>query len=252
MKKTTLFLSFVMCAFLVNAQTVVFNETFGTDIEERPSVNDYRGWDNASPVAFSCTTERYCDLRKTSALNMHVWFGANYEIDFLISNISTAGYTNLKLSFDIACNNAGGNANKVTLTCNGTVITVPSVPVGAVNTYVSSGELSIPDADVTNLRFLYTAANNPSNYGYRLDNVKITGVIAAGIDDPSVSAVFRVSDNHLIAPSSVTDGTVVEIYNALGKRLQTSVLSGGSIELENLSKGIHIVRAGAYTQKIVF
>ena len=181
MRKITLLL-IVTCAFLANAQIVIFNETFGVDIEERPSVNNYTGWDNGSPVVFSCSTERYCDLRKAGTLNMHVWFGVNYEIDFLVSNIPTAGYTDLKLSFDIACNNAGGNANKLTLTCNGTTIAVPSAPVGAINTYVSSGELSISNADVTNLRFLYTVANNPTGYGYRIDNIKITGT-ATGEDE---------------------------------------------------------------------
>ena len=188
-----------MCAFLVNAQTIVFNETFGNEgptANPRAKIDEYSDWDNRSPVTFTYTTTDYADIRATSSINTHVWFPANRETDLVISNISTAGYTNLKLSFDIACNNAGGDAGKVTLTCNGVTITVPSTPVGTVNRYVSSGELSIPDADVTNLRFLYTEVNNP--YGYRLDNIKITatgddggGDEGGGSIDPNITAYYQ-------------------------------------------------------------
>lgn len=254
MKKTTLFLLFVMCALLVNAQTVVFNETCGDEgptSGTRPSVSNYADWDNAAPVTFTHTTTDFPDVRATSSINTHVWFPANKETDLVISNIQTAGYSDLKLSFEIACNSASGDVGSVTLTCNGAPITVASAPVGKTNTYISSGELSIPNADVTNLRFLYTVANNPANFGYRLDNIKITGTTSAGVANPSAKlSVFYVSGQHLVA-SEMVDGTVVEIYNALGKKVQTSVLNGGSIVLDNLSKGIHIVRAGAHTQKIV-
>ena len=256
MKKTTLFLSFIICAFLVNAQTVIFNETCG---DEGPTssteLSKYTGWDNGAPVTFTYTTTSYADVRKSSG-GPHVWFPANRETDMVISNISTAGYTNLKLSFDVATNKSGavldnGNVNKVLLTCNETSITVPSVEITKQNEYVSSGEISLSDANVTNLRFLYTIVNNPANYGYRIDNIKITGTTTSGINNPTAnSSVFYVSGKQLIA-SEMADGTVVEIYNALGKKVQTSVLNGGSIALDNLSKGIHIVRAGAHTQKIV-
>lgn len=51
--------------------------------------------------------------------------------------------------------------------------------------------------------------------------------------------------------SNIENGTTVEIYSALGARVQSVVYNGNPISLTNLNKGIYIVRAGKYTQKIM-
>ena len=256
MKKTTLLLMAIFCTFLMNAQTVIFNETFGEDGPSsgtRPKITDYAGWDNGDPITFSYTTTDYADVRSTGSMNTHVWFPANKETDLVISNIATADYSDLKLSFEIACNSASGNVDKVLLYCNDVVLTVSSATFTKANEYVNTGEIDIPNAATTKLRFLYTVANNPTNYGYRLDNVKITGTPSgSGFTNPSnESPKFLVSGNELIVKNMVI-GTNVEFFNALGAKVQTSVFDGNAIEMNNLSKGVYIIRAGKYTQKIMF
>lgn len=50
---------------------------------------------------------------------------------------------------------------------------------------------------------------------------------------------------------NVENGTQIDIYSALGAKVLTVIYNGNNISLNNLNKGIYIVRAGKYTQKIM-
>ncbi|MCL2649592.1 MAG: T9SS type A sorting domain-containing protein [Candidatus Azobacteroides sp.] len=184
------------------AQTVVFLETCGTTAPSagtRPTPENYTGWDNGAPVTFSGTV----DVRSTSALSSHVWFAANSDKEFIISGINTSGKSNLKLSFKVACNSASGDASKMTLTVRDAAaggseipITVPGTPVGAQNVYVEINNLSgVPATTNLEIKFAFTTANNPANYGYRLDDI----LVSSG-DAPVLS------DNNNLATLTVTQG----------------------------------------------
>ena len=238
-----------------NPSGTVFFETFGNNgptSNPRARIEEYDDYDNGLPITFSVSTTDYPDIRATSSINTHVWFPAGKATDLVISNIPAAGYSDLALSFDVATNNvASANLNKIIVEVNDAAITVPSATFDKVNTYINSGKISISNADVIKLRFYYTAENNPTNYGYRLDNIKITGTPPAGIKNPSVNDVnFYVSGKTLSANNLAT-GAVIEVYNLLGSKVQTSVFTGNAIEL-NLAKGVYIVRSGKYSQKIIF
>ena len=144
-----------------------------------PAPNAYTDWDNKAPVVFSGNT----DVRSTAKLDSHVWFSANNNKEFIISGINTAGCTDLKLSFKIACNNAAGDASKMTLTVKDIAnsgseisITVPGTPVVTANEYVEVKNLEgIPATANLEIKFVFTTANNPTGFGYRLDNIRIDG-----------------------------------------------------------------------------
>ena len=51
--------------------------------------------------------------------------------------------------------------------------------------------------------------------------------------------------------SNMDSGVQIDIYSALGAKVLTTVYNGTSISLVNLNKGIYIVRAGKFTQKIM-
>lgn len=88
-------------------------------------------------------------------------------------------------------------------------------------------------------------------------NVSLGGVTVndeAGSGFESIEAnapSFFVSNGELVV-SNVAEGTTVEIYNALGARVQTSVFDGAAINVSDLTKGIYVVRAGKNTQKVMF
>ncbi|MGC3977583.1 MAG: hypothetical protein QM751_04715 [Paludibacteraceae bacterium] len=262
MKKITLLSLFLMTLVFANAQTTVFNETCGTvDVNTsgsatyRPQVSAYTGWDNAAPITFSNTTTRYSDVRSTSTLNNHVWFSANYDVDFIISNIPAADYSNLKLSFDLATNAgsanvADANVNKVTVEVNDVAVTVPSGTFTAQNAYVNSGEIAINPASTIKLRFSFTVANNPTNFGYRLDNIKITGTKTAGVNTPkSQSLNIWLSEGKV--NFEATQGETVEVYNAVGQKLLSQPAVEGRNAIAVDSKGLTIVKIGNRVGKIV-
>jgi hypothetical protein len=186
----------------------VFFETCGEDAPTtgtRPAPALYTGWDNSAPVTFDGSA----DVRATSAINSHVWFAANSEKNLIISGINTANASNLKLSFDIACNKAGANANamfikvKDLVTNEETSITVPSTEIPEQNKYVQVTNLEgIPVTENLEITFYATAESNPSGYGYRLDNIQITE-----------GTVVELSSNNNLKSLSVSKGTLKPAFD---------------------------------------
>jgi hypothetical protein len=67
--------------------------------------------------------------------------------------------------------------------------------------------------------------------------------------DKSLSV--SVTGNNL-SVGNVADGSTVDVYSTLGAKVQSSKLESGSIQLNDLSKGLYIVRVGNATAKIKF
>jgi hypothetical protein len=241
------------CLSFSYGQETIFLETCGTtDISSPKKVDTYTGWDNSAPVTFTRTTtlDGYADVRITTSMTNHVWFPYEKSSDLIISNIPTANYHNLKLSFDIAAYKlTDANVNKLSVLCNDSALTIPS------ETFTSSKFITVSDIELNNsetitLKFQYSAENNTN--GYRLDNFKISGdKVTSDVHNPSVSDFNPfISGNNLIL-SNITDGTTIEVYNILGTLIQSSVLNGRSIELNrNMTKGMYIIRAGKHTAKV--
>jgi len=261
MKKITLLLSFIVCVVFAQAQTeTIYLETCGTlDVSTsgtpgyRPKVEAYTGWDKTSPITYTrtLTLDGYADVRKTSTTTNHIWFPSAKGSDLIISNIPAAGYTNLKLSFEVAANSTtNSDANKVAVFVNGTQITgIQSQTFSAINTFIPVNGLSIPSANQITLKFEYTATSN--TIGYRLDNFKIVGDRVTGVNNPSEDALQAfVSGKNLMIQNAVA-GSKVEIYSALGSKVQTSTLEDGKVSLDNLSKGLYVVRIGKKAQKFM-
>lgn len=228
---------------------VVFLETFG-DVGGKKSVVEYTDYDNGSPVVFSKTTSDYPDVRTTSTMDAHVWFPANKETDLVISNISAAGYSDLKLSFDVAtAASIASNLNKINIQVNDVSITVPSVAITTQNKYVSSGDISLNQASTIKLRFHYTVANNPTNFGYRIDNVKITGTPPTGVDNPRAAGVYVANGQLIIEDNASAE---IEIYNISGVMVQKYPAHTAKIALDSFQNGVYLVKIGSKIQKILF
>ncbi|MCD8031178.1 MAG: fimbrillin family protein [Bacteroides sp.] len=160
-----------------------FYETFGTgeiSSSARPKIAAYTEWDMQSPIAYSDSYDR-TDLRTVSSygsnLNRHLWFTGSatntYDCEFVISGIES-GYTNMKLSYDIATNTLNGSsAGNIQIYCNGTLNTEQATgSFSATNSFIEITDISIPD-NTTEIRFFSDHEINKE--GYRLDNIKITG-----------------------------------------------------------------------------
>lgn len=255
MKQIILLLSFVIFVTLTQAQsTTIYFETCGVlAVPSNPRISviyeegTYAGWDVGLPVTYTSSNNE-SRLRETPVNTNHIFFPADIDSDFIISNISAVGYTNLKLSFDVAAHRLLGDANAVSVSVNGTeLVGIPSQTLWEINTFVTVADIPIPDADVISLKFKYSASTN--TLAYRLDNFKITGDVVSGIKTASADELnIQVAGNKLTI-SNVSD-SAVEIFNTLGAKVSTLELVEGSSDL-NLNRGIYILRAGKKSAKIL-
>lgn len=172
------------------APTAIFTEAFGGQTVTKvtpaggttalfPSVDIYTGW-TATGLTITdpvMTANGYtysnASVRSTSTLNAHIWFAAGKESALQIAGFtlpSTTGtYT---LSYDITHN--GDNAVDQALLqvyAGTTQLSVPSEPIPTKNVYKRVTIAGIPAAQLTNIRFVSTAANN--TVGFRIDNVSL-------------------------------------------------------------------------------
>lgn len=261
MKKITLLLSFIACVIFAQAQTTIYSETCGTldvatsgSANYRPKVDLYTGWDNPAPITYTRTStlDGYADVRIFTGATNNVWFPAAKGSDLIISNIPAAGYKNLKLSFDVATYTlTGTDINKVNVYCNGTLLTIPSGAIVASNTFQTVPSINIVNADVINLKFEYTAVNNPTGIGYRLDNFKITGESTSGLSAPKAELLSVSLEGKSLSVKNVADGSTIDIYSSVGAKAQSAKLANGTVQLSNLSKGLYVVRVGNLSSKIM-
>ena len=254
MKKSLFLLSLLSIYFYSSGQETVFIETCGNiDVSSAKKVDVYAGWDNSTPVLFSRTTtlDGAADVRITSTTTNHVWFPSGKNTDLIISDIPAAGFTHLKLSFDIAAYKlVDANANKLILYYNNNVLTVPSLTFST-SKFVTLPDITLSDSERITLKFEYTADNNTN--GYRLDNFKITGEkTISGINNPAVHPIRLHITGHKLVLPDFPCGTPVAIFNLYGSMVQSSVLTNGSIELNPyFQKGMYLVRVANFTEKIL-
>ncbi|MDP4238521.1 MAG: T9SS type A sorting domain-containing protein, partial [Bacteroidota bacterium] len=186
----------------------------------------------------------------TGTTTNHVWFPSGKSSDLIISDIGSANYQNLKLSFDIAAYKlAEANVNKLTVYCNDSMLALPSVTFAS-SKFISVTGIELRNSNAITLKFQYTAENNTN--GYRLDNFRITGVrVTSAINNPSAFRFNPIVAGRNVILRDVADGTVVEIYDMLGSEVQASKLEGGLFVLNNsLSTGFYIIRIGQINGKI--
>jgi len=95
------------------------------------------------------------------------------------------------------------------------------------------------------------------NQNVVVDGIRIATSWAAlfsttGTSNPSSSNELSafVSGKNLMIKNAV-EGSKVEIYSALGSKVQTSTLEDGKVSLDNLSKGLYVVRIGKKAQKFM-
>lgn len=168
-----------------NAPDVIFSENMGSATVSKvdgywPYLNTFTAW--SSGLTFTDVNDKTLSVRSVNGVN-NIWFPANKECDLKITGFSTAGYTTLTLTYDVAAslfNDAGEqDAAALTGTFNGQPFATPSKvlsgPAGDNNKfYTFSVELPASAAAAqSELHFLSTAAAN--TMGLRLANIKLTG-----------------------------------------------------------------------------
>lgn len=74
---------------------------------------------------------------------------------------------------------------------------------------------------------------------------------ASGTHNPSVNPfTVTISGKNLLV-KNVAEGSTIEIFSAVGSKVQTSNVENGKVNIANLKSGMYVVRAGKSTQKIM-
>jgi len=102
----------------------------------------------------------------------------------------------------------------------------------------------------------YTWTGSTSNQNVIVDGIRVATSWSAlftgtGFNNPTVNALNTFVSGKNLFVKNIANGSTVEIFSAIGTRVQTAVLENGKIELNNLQKGMYVVRVGKQTQKIM-
>jgi len=102
----------------------------------------------------------------------------------------------------------------------------------------------------------YTLSGSTTNENVVVDGIRVGTSWSSlfgttGLSTPSVNAFCAIVSGKNILVKNVANGSTVEIFNALGAKVQTSELVNGSVGINNLTKGLYIVRVGKNAQKIM-
>jgi len=153
---------------------------------------------------------------------------------------------NLKIS-DLATGGTGSfvASKNYPLSLNGTSSLVTLRTAYPELTFLGS---AIPTAnqDITGLVLVYT---NPQLVPRT--TADITPTLAAGFSSPKADFLSVSVTGSSLLVNNVANGSTVEIYSALGSKVQSAQLQSGAIQLNNLSKGMYIVRVGNLSSKIM-
>ena len=118
------------------------------------------------------------------------------------------------------------------------------------------GPAAATPTDIGSIAMRQGQSGGVSNQNVIVDGIHIAtswsslGLIT-GLSNPSATAFKAIVSGKNLLVKNVANGSIIEIFSALGAKVQTSELINGSVGINNLSKGLYIVRVGKNVQKIM-
>ena len=89
--------------------------------------------------------------------------------------------------------------------------------------------------------------------GVSIKSIKVTnlGTIITGNTTPKAENLSISLSGRSLLINNIANGTIVDIYSSLGAKVQSSQLQSGTVPVNNLSRGLYIVRVGNLSSKIL-
>lgn len=236
----------------IDTSGAIFAETFASNLG---------AFTNQSVIGAQVWT--YDATYKCSKMTGYVTSVYNANEDWLISpTINLIGKNNATLVFEHAGNYFGTLSNETTLwisdnyidgapsTANWTELTIPTNVTNINYTFVNSGSVNLADYTNKSIRIAFKYVSTTTKAGtWEIKNFAIFGQ-TTGTSNPKASSFNAYVNGKTLELKNVADGSTVEIFNALGAKLQSSELVNGAVAI-NLSKGLYVVRVGKNTQKFM-
>lgn len=186
---------------------------------------------------------------------------------YWIVGFSTLAYGNLKLTSKQKGSNTGpknfkvqykignGSWNDLSGKATDIIVANDSYVSGVLTDYDLPAELN--NKDNVSLRWLKStnlqigSGTTVASTGVNRIDIIIKGSILSALSNSIVSKPEVVVSGKNLLVKNVVEGAQVEIFSALGSKIQTSNVENGKISIANLKSGLYVVRSGKLTQKIM-
>ena len=103
--------------------------------------------------------------------------------------------------------------------------------------------------DITGVTTWYNGGSIYELYPRNAADVSVS--VTAGFSTPKSDILSVSLAGKTLSVNNAANGSTIEIYSALGSKVQSAQLSNGAIQLNNLSRGLYIVRVGKLSSKIM-
>lgn len=103
--------------------------------------------------------------------------------------------------------------------------------------------------DVTGVTTWYNTGSIYELYPRSAADVVVS--TGAGLSTPKTDILSVSLSGKSLSVKNVANGSTVDIYSAVGAKVQSAQLQNNAIQLNNLSKGLYVVRVGNLTAKIM-
>ena len=146
---------------------------------------------------------------------------------------------------------AEGDAFTITgLNANGEEVAT----AGLASVEAGDNTATLQGTGITQVKIIMTAYpyDGEKYCNVNLGSVTINGEAGSGIAGVAADETAFYVSNGVLMLDGVANGTQVEIYNALGARMMTTVFDGAGIPVSDLNSGMYIVRAGKDAKKVMF
>lgn len=260
MKKITLLMSFIACVIFAQAQNLVVNPGFETWTDATTlganwtaTVATGQSFSQEATIIHSGTYSLKSVSNSTAGTAKEitkpyivVTAGKTYTFSFWY--YTDAATTNLTAALRMwgYWENPDGS--------NGTFIQTNLQPSTYIDLTSSVGSWQQFSVDITapegsgqlelDLRFY----KNSTVY---VDDVSLVEKLGTNLSTPNADILNVTVVGKNLTVRNAANGSTVDIYSAVGAKVQSSQLQSGAVQLNNLSKGMYIVRVGKLSSKIM-
>ena len=269
MRKITLLFSFLAFAFISHAQTnLVVNPSFEEWTDGKPTPWYVVG--STPPTGYTMSSDGSITLDGVASCKMDVPSTASGTISVAQSVSIVAGKTyTLSMSYYIL----SGDGSDARIWANfktGTTFFAEAALV-ATGLYSklrgpgnenSSGSAYFPDEKGAWKTYTieFTAPANADGFDFQFRTYRGAVVYwdkmslmekTTGTSNISENSFKAIVSGKTLKFENVNNGTTVEIFSSIGNKVLATQLENGTISLNNIPKGLYIVRVGKETQKII-
>ncbi len=120
----------------------------------------------------------------------------------------------------------------------------------------NSGNGAFPAGGITTINLRQGSTTAGVSPALKLDGIRVANTWSALFstsDTPNVSenSFKAIVSGKMLKIENVNNGTTVEIFSTIGNKVLSTKLENGTIVLNNLPKGMYVVRVGKESQKIM-